>query len=118
MDIECLIEAISSIDQVDAVRSRGGVYAIRNLLELSPKVNEVAHSRQMRSIVEGQLGAPAFPVRGTLFDKTDAANWLVPWHQDLTVCVVSRMAVPGYGPWTMKAGVCHVQPPVSVLESM
>lgn len=117
-DVECLIEAVSRIDRPDAVRSRGGVYAIRNLLELSPKVNEVAHSRHIRSIVEEHLGAPAFPVRGTLFDKTDAANWLVPWHQDLTICVVSRMPVPGYGPWTIKAGVCHVQPPVSVSESM
>jgi ectoine hydroxylase-related dioxygenase (phytanoyl-CoA dioxygenase family) len=28
------------------------------------------------------------------------------------------MDVPGYGPWTTKAGMCHVQPPVPILESM
>ena len=57
-------------------------------------------------------------MRGTLFDKTLGANWLVPWHQDLTICVASRIDVTGYGPWTVKAGVCHVQPPVPILENM
>ena len=97
-EIGCLIEAASKIDRGDAVRSRGGVYAVRNLLHLSPNINELAHSGKVQSIVEENLGKRAFPVRGTLFDKTGTANWLVPWHQDLTICVVSRAAVPGYGP--------------------
>jgi ectoine hydroxylase-related dioxygenase (phytanoyl-CoA dioxygenase family) len=117
-EIEELIFAISRIDEDDAVRSRGGVYAVRNLLRLSPTINELAHSLKVRSIVEEYLGKAAFPVRGILFDKTSAANWLVPWHQDLTICVVSRVDVPGYGPWTIKAGVCHVQPPISILENI
>ncbi len=117
-EIGCLIDATSKIDGNNAVRRRGGVYAVRNLLHLSPKINELAHSGKLQSIVEENLGKPAFPVRGTLFDKTGTANWLVPWHQDLTICVASRAAVPGYGPWTIKAGVCHVQPPISILEKM
>jgi ectoine hydroxylase-related dioxygenase (phytanoyl-CoA dioxygenase family) len=32
--------------------------------------------------------------------------------------VVARADVPGYGPWTIKAGVSHVQPPVRILERM
>jgi ectoine hydroxylase-related dioxygenase (phytanoyl-CoA dioxygenase family) len=43
---------------------------------------------------------------------------MVPWHQDLTVAVQARVAAPGFGPWTVKAGVPHVQPPVGVLERM
>src|SRR5580700_4011186 len=117
-EIEYLIEAISRVHAEGAVRSRGGVYAVRNLLDLCPSVNKLAHSDKLGSMVEENLGKPGFPVRGTLFDKTVSANWLVPWHQDLTICVASRLAVPGYGPWTVKAGVCHVQPPVSILEGM
>jgi ectoine hydroxylase-related dioxygenase (phytanoyl-CoA dioxygenase family) len=116
--MEYLIDVVARIDGDDGVRSRGGVYAIRNLLHLSPAINHLAHSTRVRSIVEEYHGKAAFPVRGTLFDKTGSANWLVPWHQDLTICVISRADVPGYGPWTIKAGVCHVQPPLSVLESM
>jgi hypothetical protein len=57
-------------------------------------------------------------VRATLFDKTPGANWPVPWHWDLTICVAVRLEAPGFGPWTLKAGVHHVQPPVEVLETM
>jgi len=117
-EIERLVDAISSIDHQRGARTRTGVYAVRNLLEVSPVIDALATSAKIRAIVEENLDADAFPVRGTLFDKTAGANWLVPWHQDLTICVVNRMDVPGYGPWTTKAGVWNVQPPVSVLERM
>jgi len=64
------------------------------------------------------LGRAAFPIRAILFDKTEGANWKVSWHQDLTIAVRERRDVPGYGPWSSKQGVVHVQPPVTVLEQM
>ena len=117
-EVELLIESVSKIEREEGVRSRGGVYAIRNLLHLSPVVRELAYSTRVRSIVEEILEDDFLAVRATLFDKTAGANWLVPWHQDLTVCVDGRLDVPGYGPWTMKAGVWNVQPPASILERM
>jgi ectoine hydroxylase-related dioxygenase (phytanoyl-CoA dioxygenase family) len=53
-----------------------------------------------------------------LFDKPPEANWKVPWHQDLTIAVKEKRDTPGFGPWSIKAGVLHVQPPVAVLETM
>lgn len=85
---------------------------------MSPIIRELASSRRLLSIASEHLGKDAFPVQGTLFDKTSAANWLVPWHQGLTICVESREETPGYGPWSLKAGVHHVQPPAAILESM
>ena len=40
------------------------------------------------------------------------------WHQDLTIPTSTQIDVPGYGPWTEKAGVPHVQPPVNILSEM
>ncbi len=117
-EVGLLIDATSRIQGENGVRSRGGVYAIRNLLQLAPAVSDLARSSRIRSIAAEILGDEAMPVRATLFDKTKGANWLVPWHQDLTVCVAGRLDVLGYGPWTMKAGVWHVQPPVPILERM
>jgi hypothetical protein len=117
-EVQHLVDIVSGIKDDQAIRSRGGVYAVRNLLQVSPAISELANSAKARAIVEENLEKGAFPVRGTLFDKTPGANWLVPWHQDLTICVVNRLSVPGYGPWTTKAGVCHVQPPPSILENM
>jgi hypothetical protein len=117
-EIEHLIISLQRISGERAVRSRGGVYAIRSLLHLSPVIRERASSVKIRSIAEDILEDSAFPARATLFDKTADANWLVPWHRDLTICVGAGTEVPGYGPWSKKAGVWHVQPPTSVLERM
>jgi ectoine hydroxylase-related dioxygenase (phytanoyl-CoA dioxygenase family) len=57
-------------------------------------------------------------VRGIYFDKSPGANWLVPWHQDLTIAVKARHEHPGFGPWTVKDGITHAQPPVKMLEQM
>ena len=58
------------------------------------------------------------PVRSILFDKTPDENWPVAWHQDLTIAVKEKIAVKGYGPWSTKDGVTHVQPPAAILEKM
>lgn len=40
------------------------------------------------------------------------------WHQDLSIPVQARIEIDGYGPWSIKDGVAHVQPPAEVLEQM
>ena len=57
-------------------------------------------------------------VRAIYFDKSADANWLVPWHQDLTLALRERADVEGFGPWSVKEGVPHVQPPVDYLRRM
>jgi ectoine hydroxylase-related dioxygenase (phytanoyl-CoA dioxygenase family) len=116
--LEHLKTQVSSVAGTKGIRRRGGTYAIRNLLEACPAVRRLGNSSQIRSLVNPVLGDNAFPVRSLLFDKTADANWLVPWHQDLTICVAEKRDVPGYGPWSIKAGQWHVQPPIAVLDSM
>jgi len=53
-----------------------------------------------------------------LFDKTRSANWSLGWHQDRTVAVCERREANGYGPWTIKQGIQHVEPPFAVIEAM
>jgi ectoine hydroxylase-related dioxygenase (phytanoyl-CoA dioxygenase family) len=113
-----LIPAVAAVDHEGAVERRGSVHAIRNLLEAVPEVQELARSSQVRSLVDDVLDPGAFVVRGILFDKTPAANWKVTWHQDLTIAVRERRDVPGFGPWSEKARIPHVQPPADVLERM
>lgn len=114
-----LIDALAALVPGGSALERGGrVYASRNLLTDSPRVRDLSTSPGIRALVEPVLGPNAFAVRGLLFDKTPEANWMVPWHQDLTVAVRARVDAPGYGPWTVKTGVPHVQPPVDVLTRM
>jgi hypothetical protein len=117
-DVEHLKTELSLVARADGVRCRGETYAIRNLLEACPAVRTLAESPQIRSLVDPVLGNGAFPVRSLLFDRTAEANWLVPWHQDMTICVAEKRDVPRYGPWSIKAGQWHVQPPITVLDAM
>jgi ectoine hydroxylase-related dioxygenase (phytanoyl-CoA dioxygenase family) len=97
-----------------AIDGRGGA---RNLLAHA-SIRALATSSAVRSLATAVLGDACFAVRAILFDKTPAANWKVVWHQDLSIAIRQRIDVPGFGPWTEKAGVVHVQPPIAVLESM
>ena len=116
--IEPILAELALLDGVDTVRRRGQTFAMRNVLERVATIAELAASPEVRSLVERILGAGCFAVRGILFDKIAAANWHVAWHQDLTIAVRRRLDVPGFGPWSLKAGVPHVQPPLAVLERM
>jgi ectoine hydroxylase-related dioxygenase (phytanoyl-CoA dioxygenase family) len=89
----------------------------RNLLD-EPVVRQLANSAEIRNLVEPILGEKAFVVRGILFDKTEGANWKVPWHQDVTIAIKDRVDIDGFGPWSIKQGVQHVQPPAYVLQKM
>jgi ectoine hydroxylase-related dioxygenase (phytanoyl-CoA dioxygenase family) len=116
--VASLLHALAGISDIPSVRRRESIYGIRNLLDVVPEVSHFAESPAVRSVIETVLGPDSFPVRGILFDKTPDANWIVTWHQDLTIAVRERRDVPGFGPWSKKAGIAHVQPPAAVLDGM
>ena len=97
---------------------RGETYGIRDLLWRSSEVRRLAESPELKELVEPILGPRAFAVRGLYFDKTPETNWNLPWHQDLTIAVRSRREAPGFGPWTLKAGIPHVNAPAELLARM
>lgn len=63
-------------------------------------------------------GDVARPVRAILFNKTANANWSLGWHQDRTISVKERRNVEGFGPWTVKGDMNHVEPPFALLARM
>src|ERR1700678_457995 len=77
-------DLVSFVEQNISTESRRG--GVRNLLDL-PKMRELAESSVIRREAEAVLGGNARVVRGILFDKTEGANWKVPWHQDVTIAV-------------------------------
>jgi ectoine hydroxylase-related dioxygenase (phytanoyl-CoA dioxygenase family) len=93
------------------------VFGARNLLNLA-EVRNLAADRAVRRLVVPIVGESAIPVRALFFDTTPEANWPVLWHQDLTIAVAERQDVEGWGPWSLKAGVPHIEPPTRVLAAM
>ena len=117
-DCDSLSAELSQLFDRRQNSSRSKIGGIRNLLRLSPRVAALASSRPVLSFVEQASGQCAFPVRAIFFDKTVESNWRVPWHQDLTIAVAQRIETAGFGPWSIKDGVVHVQPPLEILTHM
>lgn len=94
-----------------------GSYAKRSLLAL-PIVRELATSPAVRNLADTVLGKRCFAVKGTFFNKTQESNWKVAWHQDLTIMVRERREIAGFGPWTIKEGIVHLQPTADILNRL
>jgi hypothetical protein len=78
----------------------------------------LAGTGPIATLASSLLEAPARPVRAIAFDKSPTTNWALGWHQDRTINVASRAEVEGFGPWTVKQGSPHVQPPIALIEGM
>jgi hypothetical protein len=116
----CTVDALlAALDDAQITRLRRGhsIFGARNLLDVQA-VRDLADAAAVRRLIDPILGCSARPVRALFFDKTPEANWPVLWHQDLSLAVAERHAVDGWGPWSTKAGIVHVQPPARVLEAM
>ncbi|MFA0810064.1 phytanoyl-CoA dioxygenase family protein [Microbulbifer epialgicus] len=96
-------------------RRSGG---IRNAEKKNSSIAALAKSELVLGLVQKYLAGPPRLVRSILFDKNERSNWLVTWHQDKTVAVSSKFSELGWGPWTIKDSVHHVQPPLYVLKKM
>lgn len=106
-------------EQADLIAALGPVAGAgrRGLLAI-PEVAGWACAESVLALIRPHLPAEPRPVRAIYFDKSAEANWLVPWHQDLTIAVRERVEAPGFGPWSSKDGIPHVQPPAELLEQM
>jgi ectoine hydroxylase-related dioxygenase (phytanoyl-CoA dioxygenase family) len=105
-------------DAVEEARTEQAAPGLRNLLNRCSTLKAFANSSVAFRIAQEILGVPPLPVRAILFDKTPASNWYVTWHQDLSIPVKNKVDSEGYGPWSMKDGILHVQPPAAILEQM
>ncbi len=107
-------ELLQGIESVGLIQASG----IRHIQNKSAAVKQFCQSPQIVHLAERYLQGQAHLVRAIFFNKTPSNNWLVTWHQDKTVAVSDYFEAPGWGPWSEKEGVLHVQPPLEVLERM
>ncbi len=110
---------LSADEQRDLLSALGPMAGAgrRGLLGFPP-VAQVASSARLLEIVRPHLPREPAAARAIYFDKSAEANWLVPWHQDLTLAVRAQVDAPGFGPWSIKDGMPHCQAPVELLEQM
>jgi hypothetical protein len=96
----------------------GPPYGARNLLELWPRVIELARFPTLRDPLVLVLGRAAGVVRVLFFDKPPGHSWALPWHKDYSIAVKEHRRVDGFTKPTIKAGVPHLSAPIELLCRM
>jgi hypothetical protein len=109
-------DQLASLDTTlaDCPRDQVGI-RLRGVEDLKPFL---ASTGAIGRCAASVLGRTCRPVRAILFDKTPETNWALGWHQDRTIAVRERVAVDGFGPWSVKSGMLHVEPPFDLLSGM
>src|ERR1700743_1959312 len=95
---ECdrLADELTPLFEEHIKSSKSRIGGVRNLLRTNPLVANFAKSPLVMGLLEQAGGQGAFPVRAIFFDKNPEANWLVPWHQDLSIAVEKQIETDGF----------------------
>lgn len=107
-------EILEMRSEADRIAKDAGTACVRHLRAQSNLFRDLALREPLRALLSSQMVV----ARSILFDKTASENWPVAWHQDLTIALRRREHAPGYGPWSVKDGAPHVQPPTALLRNM
>jgi ectoine hydroxylase-related dioxygenase (phytanoyl-CoA dioxygenase family) len=99
-------------------RKTAELFAIRQFLKELPQIHPAIFTPNLKSLITKHAGPDYFIVKSIYFDKPEASNWFVAWHQDLTISVDKKIELPSFSNWTTKQHQFAVQPPIRYLESI
>jgi len=116
-EVKAILESIRSVDKNNpSFRKTADLFAIRRLFKEIPTLLPGVFTDKLKALITNLFGSGYYVVKSIYFDKPVVSNWLVVWHQDLTISVENKNEVIGYGPWTVKDKQYAVQPPVDILQ--
>jgi ectoine hydroxylase-related dioxygenase (phytanoyl-CoA dioxygenase family) len=117
-EISSIISTIEKADSTkDTFRKSTDLFAVRQFLKEIPETIEFIFNPKLKSLIAELFGHDFFVVKSIYFDKPEASNWYVSYHQDLTISVDKKLELENYGPWTVKQNQFAVQPPINILEN-
>ncbi|HEX5343761.1 MAG TPA: phytanoyl-CoA dioxygenase family protein [Duganella sp.] len=79
---------------------------------------DLAHEIRRQLVAKGLIQIDYAAVLCTCFEKSTEHNWLVAYHQDLSIPVKFKVEHPALGGWSEKDGVFFVQPPDETLAQL
>ncbi len=92
-------------------------FGIRAFLKAHPDLVDILINKQLKLIIN-QISKGAQIIKSIYFDKPPHANWLVNWHQDLTINVEGKTDTIGFKNWRILKDRTIVQAPLSMLENI
>jgi ectoine hydroxylase-related dioxygenase (phytanoyl-CoA dioxygenase family) len=117
-EINSILSIIQEVDtSKPTFRKSSDLFAIRQFLKEVPETIAQIFNEKLNEVINNIFGSGYFVVKSIYFDKPEASNWFVSYHQDLTISVDKKLELEDFGPWTTKQNQFAVQPPLSVLEN-
>lgn len=120
----CVLPDVLDAARVAALRAQIAELspeAARNGLD-QPWCRELAAELLAHPAIAHVAGQDSVAIQCTVFDKSPTRNWLVAWHQDLSLPLAEHVPtsrsrdLQGWKGWSTKHQVCFAQPPAQVLE--
>ena len=113
------LESAIAADSDSSIKSRGKVYAARNLIDSIPDIQSCFNAAPLVELLTADLSARFGLERVLYFDKPSDRSWYLPWHKDLTIAVKDNtLPTTHFSKPTRKAGVDHVEASENLLKNM
>lgn len=92
-------------------------FGVRGFLKKHPELNALIFNKNLVSIINS-IDENSKIIKSIYFDKPPNANWIVNWHQDLTINVEGKTKAEHYKNWRFLKDRTVVQPPLEILENI
>ena len=86
-----IIESIYSKEEIDEIlkylndREISGQFGVREILFKNPEIKSIVFNENLINIIEQISPKCTKSIKSIYFDKPPNSNWVVNWHQDLTI---------------------------------
>jgi ectoine hydroxylase-related dioxygenase (phytanoyl-CoA dioxygenase family) len=93
-------------------------FGVREFLVDNPEIADKVFTNMLIEIIERISPNCDKSIKSIYFDKPPSANWIVNWHQDLTINLENKIEVEDFKNWRVKEERTVVQPKREILESI
>lgn len=92
-------------------------FGLRAFLLNHPKLIPLIFNENLKRLIHS-VSENSVAIKSIYFDKPPNANWIVNWHQDLTLNLKSKVEIEGFKKWRNLKDRTVVQAPIPFLEDI
>ncbi len=111
-------QEVNDILAVIASSSIENSFGVREFLVDHPKIAKKIFTKNLLEIIKQISPNCDKAIKSIYFDKPPSANWIVNWHQDLTINLRKKKEIAGYKNWRVSGNRVSAQPNQAFLESI
>ena len=119
-----IIEAVYSEKEINEIlhllqsKKMEKKFGVREFLVKYPAIRKKVFTDKLIRIIERIAPTCDKSIKSIYFDKPPNANWIVNWHQDLTINLTNKKEVENFKNWRVKEERTVVQPNRELLENI